>query len=207
MLKNTDANTLPLEAISASGDSGGPAVIGGMLAGTNSGSDDRNGCAYGSTDQYCRLSTHYDWIQSVITADLAPAPPAAPPAPIVIDFSCTKANPIATDVKVDISPNPAVPGQDLTITISANLGADLPKMVATVTVDVKVSILPKINIGPLAVPISTTPYVKKGPIQMTVGPIQVPTTKLPVKGTLDLTVDVTDGSGTEVSCFNIKGSI
>jgi hypothetical protein len=62
---------LPLEAISASGDSGGPVYIKGpdgkmYIAGTNSGSDDNNGCKYGSTDQYCRLSQHYDWIQSVI---------------------------------------------------------------------------------------------------------------------------------------------
>jgi hypothetical protein len=46
---------LPLEAISASGDSGGPVYIERSgttyIAGTNSGSDDRNGCAYGSTDQ------------------------------------------------------------------------------------------------------------------------------------------------------------
>lgn len=62
---------LPLEAISASGDSGSPIYIKGpdgkmYIAGTNSGSNDKNGCRYGSTDQYCRLSQHYDWISSVI---------------------------------------------------------------------------------------------------------------------------------------------
>lgn len=86
---------LPLEAISASGDSGGPVYIKGpdgkmYIAGTNSGSDDNNGCRYGSTDQYCRLSRHYDWIQSVIgstppsppTPPMPPAPtPPTPPAP------------------------------------------------------------------------------------------------------------------------------
>jgi hypothetical protein len=69
---------LPLEAISASGDSGGPAYIQGpdgkmYIAGTNSGSNDNNGCRYGSTDQYCRLSRHYSWIQSVINATAAAA--------------------------------------------------------------------------------------------------------------------------------------
>lgn len=73
---------LPLEAISASGDSGGPAYIKGpdgkmYIAGTNSGSNDNNGCRYGSTDQYCRLSRHYDWIQSVIgTTARSPSSPS-----------------------------------------------------------------------------------------------------------------------------------
>jgi secreted trypsin-like serine protease len=76
---------LPLEAISGSGDSGSPAFIKGpdgrmYIAGTNSGSDDNNGCKYGSTDQYCRLSRHYSWIQSVINGS-SPTPPPGPPPP------------------------------------------------------------------------------------------------------------------------------
>lgn len=78
---------LPLEAISASGDSGGPVFIKGpdgrtYIAGTNSGSDDNNGCRYGSTDQYCRSSRHYDWISSVIGPQPSPGPsPPSPPSP------------------------------------------------------------------------------------------------------------------------------
>lgn len=76
MRGNDAADTLPLEAISASGDSGGPAFIRGpdgrmYIAGTNSGSDDKNGCVYGATDQYCRLSRHHSWIRSVIGASAA----------------------------------------------------------------------------------------------------------------------------------------
>ena len=74
MRANDDKRALPLEAICASGDSGSPAFITGddgreYIAATDSGSDDKNGCAYGSTDQMCRLSRHYAWIQSVIGGD------------------------------------------------------------------------------------------------------------------------------------------
>lgn len=89
MSKNNAKDTLPLEGISASGDSGGPAFIQGpdgkrYIAGTNSGSDNNNGCRYGSTDQYCRLSRHYSWIQSVIDGSPTPVPeptPAPTPEP------------------------------------------------------------------------------------------------------------------------------
>lgn len=86
MSENDAADSLPLESISASGDSGGPAFLTGAdgrsyIAGTNSGSADKNGCKYGATDQYCRLSRHYGWIRSVIGD--APAPSPAPvPTPV-----------------------------------------------------------------------------------------------------------------------------
>ena len=43
------------------------------IVGTNSGSNDRNGCKYGATDQYCRLSRHFKWISSVIAAAVVEA--------------------------------------------------------------------------------------------------------------------------------------
>jgi len=86
MSKNSAGDTLPLEGISASGDSGGPLLLKGLdgrryIAGTNSGSNDNNGCKYGATDQYCRLSRHFDWIQSVIGSQPSPAPSPAPSPP------------------------------------------------------------------------------------------------------------------------------
>merc|ERR1712000_579744 len=102
MSKNNDKDTLPLEGISASGDSGGPLFLQGpdgkrYMAGTNSGSNDNNGCKYGATDQYCRLSRHYDWIQSVIGGTPTPKPtpqptpepiPAPTPVPTPVPSDC-----------------------------------------------------------------------------------------------------------------------
>ena len=69
---------LPLEGISASGDSGGPLFLTDsgnvtFIAGVNSGSDDKNGCIYGSTDQFNRLSEQYAFIQHIVAGgpDLA----------------------------------------------------------------------------------------------------------------------------------------
>merc|ERR1712032_123863 len=46
------------------------------------GDEDKNGCTYGATDQYCRLSRHYSWIHSVIGDTPVPAPTPKPtPAP------------------------------------------------------------------------------------------------------------------------------
>merc|ERR1719265_536562 len=83
MSENSASDTLPHEAICASGDSGGPAFITGpdgrsYIAGTNSGSEDNNGCKYGATDQYCRLSRHYSWIHSIIGNTPAPTPTPVP---------------------------------------------------------------------------------------------------------------------------------
>ena len=70
--------SLPLEGICASGDSGGPLFLTDtrnvtFIAGVNSGSDDKNGCLYGSTDQFNRLSEQYAFIQHIIAGgpDLA----------------------------------------------------------------------------------------------------------------------------------------
>ena len=65
-----DAGVLSDEAIAWSGDSGGPAFLNGQLAGINSGGAC---CAYGSVDQYVRVSSTLsrEWIDATITAGAA----------------------------------------------------------------------------------------------------------------------------------------
>lgn len=72
MMKRPGDGGRQLEAICSSGDSGGPCFIEHdgkpYVAGTNSGWGSFSGqiCAYGSIDQYCRISTMHDWIMSVV---------------------------------------------------------------------------------------------------------------------------------------------
>jgi trypsin len=62
----------PLEGISGPGDSGGPAIIttpaGPAIAGVSSRNDsfDFGQCTYGTVERYARVSSHTQWIQSVI---------------------------------------------------------------------------------------------------------------------------------------------
>jgi len=58
------------EGMAQDGDRGGPAVIvkdnESYLAGVNIGTAERNSCDYGSVDQYCRLSSHEEFIAQVL---------------------------------------------------------------------------------------------------------------------------------------------
>jgi len=67
-----NAGGLALEGLAYTGDSGGPAFIDGKIAGVNSGGEC---CAYGSEDQYCRLSDKLPWLQGVVASGQAPAIP------------------------------------------------------------------------------------------------------------------------------------
>lgn len=75
-MRKPGTGILPLEGICASGDSGGPAFLTinnyTYIAGVNSGSDDNNGCIYGATDQFNRLSEQYTFIQNAISGLLMP---------------------------------------------------------------------------------------------------------------------------------------
>ena len=66
-----EENALPLEGICASGDSGGPLFLTDnhnvtWVAGVTSGSNDKDGCIWGSTDQFNRLSEQAAFIAKVL---------------------------------------------------------------------------------------------------------------------------------------------
>ena len=70
-----------LEGISGPGDSGGPALIDGKIAGVSSGQDDRatgKEGVYGVEEYYVRVSSYLDWIAATMRGD--------PPCSAVPDF-------------------------------------------------------------------------------------------------------------------------